>query len=122
MFMDAALGMVDYSNSEVNWPKYSLLLQATELALKAYCLDRFAAGYTTERAPNHNLVAWYEIAQRCDLTADLALADNLAILSPFHLDHTARYPNNRPPIEITYIAAETAGAVIASVSPTILNR
>src|SRR4051812_24095156 len=29
MFVDATLGMVDYSNSEVNWPKYALLLQAT---------------------------------------------------------------------------------------------
>jgi len=122
MFMDATLGMVDYANGEVNWPKYALLLQSIELALKAYCLNRFAAGQAMERAPNHNLMAWYEIAGRCGLPLDSVLANNLAILSPFHLDHTARYPNSRRPIEMPYIAAETAEAVIAAVSPTILSQ
>lgn len=122
MFMKATVGMVDYENIEVNWPKYALLLQSIELALKAYCLNRFAAGHAMERAPNHDLRAWYEIALRCGLTPDPALADKLSILSPFHLDHTTRYPNDRRPIEMPYIAAETAEEVIAAVSPTISSQ
>jgi hypothetical protein len=122
MFMNATVGMVDYDNGEVNWPKYALLLQSIELALKAYCFTRFAAGHATEHAPNHNLTAWYAIALRCGLTPDPALRDKLVILSPFHLDHTTRYPNDRRPIEMPYIAAETAEAVIGAVSSTISGR
>jgi hypothetical protein len=36
MFKSAADRLVAYSNAEQNWPRYALLLHATELALKGY--------------------------------------------------------------------------------------
>src|SRR4051812_21103812 len=61
MFRDATMGGVAYVNAEMNWPKYALLLQAIELALKAYCYQCCAHGQPP-RLPNHDLKAWYEAA------------------------------------------------------------
>ena len=44
LFRNASIGGVDYVNAEMNWPKYALLLQAIELALKAYCYQCFDDG------------------------------------------------------------------------------
>lgn len=44
MFRDAAIRDFAYVHAEMNWPKYALLLQAIELALKAYCYQCFDDG------------------------------------------------------------------------------
>jgi hypothetical protein len=44
LFRDASIGNAAYVNAEMNWPKYALLLQAIELALKAYCYQCFDDG------------------------------------------------------------------------------
>jgi len=67
MFMDAAVGMVDYANGEVNWPKYALLLQSIEWRSKPTVSIASRPGKQWKRAPNHDLIAWYEIAGRCGL-------------------------------------------------------
>jgi hypothetical protein len=122
MFRDATIGGVDYTNAEMNWPKYALLLQAIELALKAYCYQCFDDGQTREHRHNHDLKGWYEVACRCGLPAMPEVAANLDILSPLHLDHTTRYPNNKTVPELAHIADDTADAVIKAVLPLIRKR
>ena len=113
LFMNATVGDVAYVNGEMNWPKYALLLQAIELALKAYV-------YQDGRPPprglhNHDLKGWYEHARVCALPPIAGVSEALELLTPVHLDATARYPNDRPIYELAHIAEETAQAVVAGV-------
>jgi hypothetical protein len=101
----------------MNWPKYALLLQSIELALKAYCLQDGRP--SPKGLHNHDLKGWYEFACVCALPPIPNVADSLEILAPVHLDGSARYPNHWPTYELAQIADETAHAVIEAVSPLI---
>jgi hypothetical protein len=120
LFMKFSIRGAAYDNGEMNWPKYALLLQAIELALKAYC---YHTGRPTPKGlHNHNLKGWYDFACSCGLPPLQAVAAALDILSPVHLDSSARYPKDRPIYELANIAEETAQAVIDAVSPLVLTR
>lgn len=117
LFAKFALGGVAYDNGEMNWPKYALLLQAIELALKAYTLQDGRP--EPKGLHNHNLKGRYEFACACGLTANPEIAASLDILGPIHLDSSARYPKARPIYELAHIADETAQAIIDTVGPLI---
>jgi hypothetical protein len=120
LFKDALIGGVDYVNAERNWPKYALLLQAIELALKAYCFQCFADGQSRPKGlHNHDLKGWYETACCYGLRPIPRLAGSLDILGPVHLDSSARYPSKGSPPELAGIADDAANAVIEAVSPLI---
>ncbi len=121
MFKDAP-GGADYVDAEMNWPKYALLLQSIELALKAYCYQCFDDGRPRPKGlHNHDLKAWHEAARDCGLPSMPEVTASLEILGPVHLDSSARYPTNRAVPELANIADETARAVIDAVSPLIRN-
>jgi hypothetical protein len=116
----ATIGGVAYVNAEMNWPKYALLLQAIELALKAYCYQCFDDGQPRPKGlRNHDLKRWYEAACCCGLRPIPEIAAALDILGPVHLDSSARYPTNRSAPELAGIADNAAHAVIEAVSPLI---
>jgi hypothetical protein len=121
LFSHATIGGVGYVDAEMNWPKYALLLQAIELALKAYCYQCFADGQPRPKKGlrNHDLKAWYDIACRYGLRPIPELAASLDILGPVHLDSSARYPTNRSAPELANVADAAAHAVIEAVSPLI---
>jgi hypothetical protein len=120
MFRDAAIGDVANVNAEMNWPKYALLLQAIELALKAYCYQCFDDGQPRPKGlHNHDLAGWHEAACDCGLPPMPEVAASLDVLGPVHLDSSARYPMNRTVPELANIADDTAHAVIDAVSPFI---
>jgi hypothetical protein len=120
LFRDAALRMVDYTNGEMNWPKYALLLQAIELALKAYCEQRVEQGQPWPKGiHNHDLKGRYEAARAIGLSPIPILATSLDILGPVHLHSSARYPDDRPAHELAGIAEDAAYAVIEAVEPLI---
>jgi hypothetical protein len=120
VFSDATIGGVDYVGAEMNWPKYALLLQAIELALKAYCYQCSAAGQPLPKSlHNHDLKGWYEAACCYGLRPIPELADSLHILGPVHLDHSTRYPTTRSIPELANIADNAAHAVIEAVTPLI---
>jgi hypothetical protein len=76
LFRDASIGNAAYVNAEMNWPKYTLLLQAIELALKAYCYQCFDDGQPCPQGlHNHDLKGWYEAARSFGLSPVLELAD-----------------------------------------------
>lgn len=116
LFRDATIGGDAYVNAEMKWPKYALLLQAIELALKAYCYQCYEDGKPKPKGlDNHDLKGWYELACSFGLRPVPALANSLDILGPVHLDSSARYPTNRPAHELAGIADDAAHAVIAAV-------
>lgn len=117
-FKKFAGGRVAYDNGEMNWPKYALLLQAIELALKAYTMQD---GRGEPRGlHNHDLQGRYAFALACGLPPlPVDVAANLDILGPIHLDSIARYPKERPIYELANIADETALAIIDAVDPLI---
>jgi hypothetical protein len=123
LFRDATIGGDAYVNAEMNWPKYALLLQAIELALKAYGNQCFDDGKPKPKGlHNHDLKGWYEAALSFGLRPVPELADSLDILGPVHLDSSARYPKDRPAYELAGIADDAAHAVIVAVEPLIRKR
>jgi hypothetical protein len=112
LFMGAA-GDVAYVNGEMNWPKYALLLQSIELALKSFCLRDGRP--SPKGLDNHDLKGWYDFARTCGLPSIPNVGDSLEILTPVHLDSSARYPNHRPIYELAGIADETAHAIVEAV-------
>lgn len=120
MFCDATDGTFAYVNAEMNWPKYALLLQAIELALKAYCYQCVDDGKALPKGlHNHDLRGWYEAACNCGLSPMSEMAAKLDILGPIHLDSSARYPTKLTAPELAGIADDVAHAVIEAVSPLI---
>lgn len=120
LFRNASIGGVDYVNAEMNWPKYALLLQAIELALKAYCYQCFDDGQPRPKGlHNHDLKGWYDAACCYGLSTIPEVAASLDILGPVHLDSSAGYPTNRSAPELANIADTAAHAVIEAVSPLI---
>ena len=120
LFMKFSIGGVAYDNGEMNWPKYALLLQAIELALKAYCLQD--GRQVPKGLDNHDLKGWYDFACACGLPFKPDVAGRLDILGPVHLDSSARYPKDRQIHELANIADETARAIVDTVSPFIRTR
>jgi hypothetical protein len=119
-FRDASIGIVDYANADMNWPKYALLLQAIELALKAYCMQRLADGQPQPKGlHNHDLKGWYDAALGFGLHPVPELANALDILSPLHLDASARYPSEKQAYELAGIADGAADAIIQAVEPLV---
>lgn len=114
------IGHPGYVNAEMNWPKYALLLQAMELALKAYCFQCFDDGQPRPKGlRNHDLNGWYEAACSYGLRPVPELANSLDVLAPVHLDSSARYPTDRPAHELAGIADDAAHAIIEAVEPLI---
>lgn len=119
LFRDAMVGGSAYVNAEMNWPKYALLLQAIELALKAYCFQCYEDGKPRKGLRNHDLKGWYEAALSFGLRPVPELADTLDILGPVHLDSSARYPKDRQAYELAGTADDAAHAIIEAVGPLI---
>jgi hypothetical protein len=83
LLRDATIGGAGYVNAELNWPKYGLLLQAIELALKAYCYQCFDDGRPqTKGLANHDLKGWYEAALSFGLCPVPELANGLDTRKP----------------------------------------
>src|ERR1700694_1791408 len=73
----AAMPMVDIENGRPNWPKYTLLFHAVELALKAAIVSFGERGLPKPTGPepgNHDLVALYNYAMGYGLRARVDLA------------------------------------------------
>jgi hypothetical protein len=94
-----------------------LLLQAIELALKAYTVQDGRP--EPKGLHNHDLKGRYAFACACGQPPLPDVAAHLDILGPVHLDSRARYPKDKPIYELAGIADETAQAIIAAVSPFI---
>jgi hypothetical protein len=120
LFIKFAIQGAAYENGEMNWPKYALLLQPIELALKAYSLQDGRP--EPKGLHNHDLKGRYEFACQCGLPSMPAVAASLDILGPVQLDSSARYPKNRPIYELANIAEETAEALINAVDPFIRRQ
>ena len=79
-FQSASIEIAGYVNAGMNWPKYALLLQAIELALKAYCYQCFDEGHSRPTGlHNHDLEGWYEAACSYGLRPVPELADALDV-------------------------------------------
>jgi hypothetical protein len=96
MFRKATIGMSDYVNGEPNWPKIALLTHAIELALKAF-VDHSAQNGTPpgQRAKNHDLAGWYQLALQCGLQDNPTIAQHIDVLNELHETHYTRYPQAR---------------------------
>jgi len=123
IFRNATLGLTAYVNGEQNWPAYALLLHACELALKAFCGQAVADGKPSERAPNHDLQGWYQIALKYGLPADPEVAAGIEIQTEIHSDHQTRYPDNQRRVPDIWSAAnEVADRLIAAATPSVNPR
>jgi hypothetical protein len=120
LFMKFAVGGVAYDNGEMNWPKYALLLQAIELALKAYTVQDGRP--EPKGLHNHDLKGRYDFACACGLPPMPEVAARLDILGPVHLDSSARYPKDKPIYELANIAEETTETIINTVDPFIRRQ
>jgi len=87
--------MVDIPNGRPNWPKYTLLMHAIELALKAAIVSYGERGKEKPQLPqpgNHDLSALYAYAVAYGLKPRQNITDELPHLSELHVMHYARYP------------------------------
>jgi hypothetical protein len=90
-----ALTLVDIDNGRPNWPKYTLLFQAIELALKAAIVSFGERNVPKPPGPepgNHDLSALYDYAIACGLIERQEILDDLPHISELHVIHYARYP------------------------------
>lgn len=94
MFRDAAIWLPGYAANETNWPAYALMLQACELAMKAFCDQSVANGHQKASASNHDLEGWYSLAIQYGLPTDAYIAEGIATVSEIHKSHYTRYPDN----------------------------
>ena len=96
MFRNAAAGLPDYSNGEQFWPKYALLTDAIELALKAFAQHLVENGTPRGKEPKqHDLQGWYQLTLAYGLPDEPGVKDNIELLNQLHLSHYTRYPQNR---------------------------
>lgn len=94
-YRDAAMSMVDIVNARPNWPKYTLLMHAIELALKAAIVSYGERGKEKPQGPepgNHDLNALYAYAVAYGLKPRQEIVDELPHISELHVIHYARYP------------------------------
>jgi hypothetical protein len=90
-----ALTLVDIVDGRPNWPKYTLLFQAIELALKAAIVSFGERSVPKPAGPepgNHDLSALYDYAIACGLIGRQQISDDLPHISELHVIHYARYP------------------------------
>lgn len=95
MFRIAALGLPDIVNGEQNWPRYLLLTQAIELALKAYALH-FGFDMSGPRPANHDLTGWYHVALGYGLSDSPTVAKHIDVLNMLNRTSYLRYPSEKP--------------------------
>jgi hypothetical protein len=89
------LTLVDIDNGRPNWPKYTLLFHAIELALKAAIVsfgERSVPKPTGPEPGNHDLIALYDYAVAQGLVRRPEIVDDLPHISELHVIHHARYP------------------------------
>jgi hypothetical protein len=125
MFKEAAAGLVAYSSSEQNWPRYALLLHAMELALKAFLKQREMQGVQlTKRPHNHDLKGWYDLAVQHGLKDDPQIAQYISHLTDLHFTSYARYPQERstPAPDLSIIADETVEYLYDTASQAVYPR
>jgi hypothetical protein len=94
-YRDAALPMVDIVNGHPNWPKYTLVFHAVELALKAAIVSFGERRIEKPAGPepgNHDLNALYRYAVEYGLAERSEIVDQLTHISELHVIHYARYP------------------------------
>lgn len=94
-FRDVALPLPDIVNGRPNWPKYSLLFHAIELALKAAIAGFEERGAEKPNLPdpgNHDLSALYAYAIAYGMISRQEVLDALPHLSELSVTHYARYP------------------------------
>ncbi|WP_315800191.1 hypothetical protein [Bradyrhizobium sp. SZCCHNS3002] len=94
-YRGAALPMVDIINGRPNWPKYTLLFHAIELALKAAIIFYGELGKekpSGSEPGNHDLNALYAYAVAYGLKPRQQILDELPHISELHIVHYARYP------------------------------
>lgn len=87
--------LVYIDNGRPNWPKYSLLFHAIELALKAAIVSFGERGVSEPTAPqprNHDLAALYDFAVAYGLIRRQNIRNDLPHISDLHVIHYARYP------------------------------
>jgi hypothetical protein len=97
-YRDATTAMVDIVNGRPNWPKYTLLMHAIELALKAAIVSYGERGKDKPQGPepgNHDLSAIYAYAVAYGLKPRQEILDDLPHISELHVVHYARYPQVR---------------------------
>src|SRR5712664_549195 len=86
-YRDAAMPMVDIVNARPNWPKYTLLMHAIELALKAAIVSYGERGKEKPQGPeprNHDLNA-YAYAVAYGLKPRQEIVDQLPHISELHV-------------------------------------
>ncbi len=94
-YRDVAMPMVDIVNARPNWPKYTLLMHAIELALKAAIVSYGERSKEKPQGPepgNHDLNALYAYAVAYGLKPRQEIVDQLPHISELHVIHYARYP------------------------------
>jgi hypothetical protein len=94
-YRNVAMSLVDIDNGRPNWPKYTLLLHAIELALKAAIVSYGERGVAKPPGPqpgNHDLNALYDYATAYGLIRRQEILDVLSHISELHVIHYARYP------------------------------
>jgi hypothetical protein len=125
MFKSAADQLVAYSNAEQNWPRYALLLHATELALKSYAKQCEIQGAVLGKQPaNHDLQAWYELAVRHGLKDDSRIARHISYLSDIHFTQFTRYPQQRDIAvgDLSIMADDTMEYLLQVITPIVNPR
>jgi hypothetical protein len=111
MYRDQAIGMPDIVNGQPNWPRYFLLAQAAELAIRAVLVSvkAGASGRVVGKEPNrHDLSALYEYACKHGLNSNPQVLDELSYLSEIHKNYVARYPKSPGQV---WVASEFDNAV-----------
>lgn len=94
-YRNVAMSLVDIDNGRPNWPKYTLLFHAIELALKAAIVSYGERGLPKPSGPepgNHDLNALYDYATTYGLVRRQAILNDLPHISELHVIHYARYP------------------------------
>jgi hypothetical protein len=125
MFKQAADKLVAYTNAEQNWPRYALLLHATELTLKGFTKQCEMHGAVLGQQPhNHDLQAWYDLAVGLGLKDDPSISHNIQHLTDIHFAQLTRYPQQRsgPIPDLSTMADETIEYLIQTITPFVNPR
>jgi hypothetical protein len=94
-YRNVAMSLVDIDNGQPNWPKYTLLFHAIELALKAAIVSYGERGLPKPFSPepgNHDLNALYDYATAYGLIRRQEILNDLPHISELHVIHYSRYP------------------------------
>ena len=113
-YQAASIFLPDYTGCQINWPAYTLIFHACELALKAYS-QRHAPGVPL---PRHSLKRLYAVASTHGLTLPLDSISALDVLEDMHAEHWPRYSDNRsgPILDVGALAGDLLETLIRAVS------